>query len=95
MSIGVGNPETECHVDRTVVVLDRVTSRRAAERFRLGAGEAVDLEHADLEVAGGAERRVVEGGAAVRLAEADVLVHPDRLPVASSDGDHGAIPGHE
>lgn len=47
----------------------------------LCAGEAVHLEHADLEVAGRAERRVVEGGAAVRLTEADVLVHPNGLTV--------------
>lgn len=48
----------------------------------LGAGEAVHLEHADLEVAAGAERRVVERGAAVSLAEPYVLVHPYCLPVA-------------
>lgn len=49
------------------------------ETERLGTGEAVDLEHADLEVSARAERRVVECQAAVRLAVADVLVHPDSL----------------
>lgn len=47
----------------------------------LRAREAVHLQHADLEVPAGAQRRVVEGRAAVRLAEPNVLVHPDRLPV--------------
>ena len=46
----------------------------------LRPGEAVHLEDSDLEVAAGTERRVVEGGAAVSLAEPYVFVHPDRLP---------------
>lgn len=50
----------------------------------LGAGEAVDLEHAYLEVAAGTERRVVKRGAAVSLAEPYVLVHPDRLAVTGN-----------
>lgn len=41
--------------------------------------EAVDFKHSNLEVAAGAERRVVEGRTAVSLAEPYVLVHPDRL----------------
>lgn len=43
--------------------------------------EAVHLEDPDLEVPARAQRRVVEGRAAVSLAEPDVLVHPDRLAV--------------
>lgn len=54
-------------------------------RDSLRSGEAVDLQDSDLEVAAGAERRVVERRAAVRLAEPYVLVHPYRLPVAVNE----------
>lgn len=57
--------------------------------------EAVHLEDPDLEVPARAQRRVVEGRAAVSLAEPDVLVHPDRLAVTSADGDHLRVCCHE
>jgi len=48
----------------------------------LDAHEAVDLQHPNLEVARRTQRRIVEGLAAVRLAKAYVLVHPDGLALA-------------
>lgn len=50
--------------------------------------EAVHLEDPDLEVPARAQRRVVEGRAAVSLAEPDVLVHPDRLAVTVEHKHH-------
>jgi len=47
------------------------------------SGETVDFEDADFEVAAGAERRVVEREAAVGLAVANALVHPDGLALPS------------
>lgn len=50
--------------------------------------KAVHLEDSDLEVPARAQRRVVEGRAAVSLAEPDVLVHPDRLAVTVEHKDY-------
>lgn len=50
----------------------------------LRACEAVHLEDADFEVPAGAERRVVERGTAVRLAEPYVFVHPYRLAISEN-----------
>lgn len=54
-------------------------TERGVEWERLGAGETVDFEHTDLEVTARAERGIVERQATVRLAVADILVHPDSL----------------
>lgn len=51
-------------------------------RSGLRPGEAVDLEDAYLEVTAGTERRVVEGRAAISLAESNVLVHPNSLAIS-------------
>lgn len=47
----------------------------------LSAYKAINFKHSNLEVAGRAERWIVEGLAGVRLAETNVFVHPDCLAV--------------
>lgn len=57
--------------------------------------ESVHFEHSYFEITGNAQRRVVECLAAVRFAEADVLVHPDRLSLTSPDCYHLGVGGHK
>jgi hypothetical protein len=48
--------------------------------------ETVHFQYSYFEIATGAQRGIVEGLASVRLAESDVLVHPDRLALAVKKG---------
>lgn len=57
--------------------------------------KTVHFEHSYFKIARGTERRIVERLAAVRLAEANVFVHPDCLSLTSPDRDHLGIGGHE
>lgn len=50
----------------------------------LRACKAVNLQDANLEVPGGTERRIVEGGTAVRLAVSDVFIHPYCLTISAN-----------
>lgn len=45
----------------------------------LGPGKPVHLQHSNLKVPAGTERRVVEGLAHIRFAKSNVFVHPYRL----------------
>lgn len=47
----------------------------------LSAHKSVNLQHANLKVARGTQRRIVERLTPVRLAETNVLVHPNGLSV--------------
>lgn len=69
------------HQSQTVI---KLSLRISCGPF-LGAHKSVHLQHANLKVARGTQRRIVEGLATIRLAEANVLVHPDRLPVTGKE----------